>query len=87
MVLGPMGVGADPQQMAAVKAITSNIRAQMRVDKAERSLTLKLNYDGQSQEVHQAVQNLLSQLTDQFATQLDVFFGIKGEIIEVTHKE
>lgn len=71
----------DPQKMAQVQQVTSKIDATIEVDYAKNSLALSMK--SRDEEASNAIGGLLDQLATGLATQLQAFFAIKGEIIEI----
>lgn len=71
----------DPEKMAQVQKVTSKISAVIEVDSAKRSLTLTM--ESKDPEASNAIGGLLDQLATGLATQLQSFFNIKGEIVEI----
>ncbi len=71
----------DPEKMMQVQKVTGKIKATIEVDRTKRTLTLSM--DAQNAEALNAVEGLLDQLATALATQLQTFFAIEGEIIEV----
>lgn len=72
----------DPQQLAALQAKTKSIKAEITLDHPKRSLSLMLSPSTPEDEV--AIQQVLSQLSQQMAIQLDSFLGIKGKMREIS---
>ena len=79
MVMAP-----DPKQLAALQQVTKNIRGEIICNYKENTLTIRLGT--QEQTVVPVVHDLLEQLTQQLATQLQAFFAISGEITQVGEK-
>ena len=70
----------EAARMAEIKKQASAISGEIWTCPNEGVIVVKLATDNpQAKEI---VDNLLSQLPQQFATQLNVFFGIRGKIIK-----
>lgn len=69
-------------QLAQLRQVTCRLSAQIKV--GGKSLILEVSAPEGDEEALKAASNLVSQLTNQLATQLDALFGIKGEIIELS---
>ena len=75
------GMGLDPVKMAAMQEISQHINGIIRIDYKEKSITLTLSsYKPEAVEI---IPELVDQLGGALAQQLQAFFAIKGEIIEV----
>ena len=76
--------GIDPAQMAAVQKVSSKIQAEIRLIHADNEIRLKLvPSDPQSADF---VSKFIPTFAENIAQQLSTFFGIQGEIIDVTKK-
>lgn len=71
----------DPQTMAQVQAVTNKITATIEIDYTKGSVTLAL--ESKDLQAQASIANLLGQLANGLATQLQAFFAIQGEIVEI----
>jgi len=70
------------KQMAAIKQITQSVKAVITVNYADDSFIMQ--FTTKDEQTKSVVTQLLKMFSDQTATQLSAFFGIKGELIEVS---
>lgn len=75
------GLGVDPAKIAAMQEISKYISGVIRVDYAEKSVSLTLS--ATHPEAVAILPDLVGQLSVALATQLSSYFAIKGEIVEV----
>ncbi len=71
----------DPVKMAEVQKVTGKIKATIEIDDAEG--ILKLSLHSTDADAQRAVAGLVDQLATGLAQQLQAFFSIEGEIIEL----
>jgi len=71
----------DPQKTAAVRKVSSNINATISINYKENSYTLQLK--GTTPESVKFVKEFVPNFAQMVAEQLGMFFGIKGEMIDV----
>lgn len=76
--------GVDPQKLAQVQQVSQYIKGEIVIDYNESIVTIKMLSD--NQQAVQIIPGLLSQFAEGLAVQLQSFFAIKGEIIEVGKK-
>lgn len=74
-------MGLDPIKMAAMQEISQHINGVIRIDYAAKSITVTLS--AVKPEAIEIIPDLVDQLGGALAQQLQAFFAIKGEIIEV----
>lgn len=74
----------DPKQLANVQLVTKDIKGTIICDYKTNTLTIRLATQDPS--VTPIAHDLLEQLTQQLAMQLNAFFAIKGEITQVGDK-
>jgi len=78
---GLSGVSKDQMaKMSEVKKVTSALTGEIISDFKEGTITIKLM--GDDPKIRPVKDNLLELFPQQLATQLDIFFGIKGKIIK-----
>lgn len=70
----------DPAQLAAMQQKTRNVKALIRVDYPEKSLTLTLSTE--DPEGVPMIPQILEQFSKQLATQLSSFMAMEGKIVE-----
>jgi len=70
----------NPKDLAMIQGVTQNIKGKIEIDYNKNSLELFLETGDPKAQA--AIPGMLSQLADQFATQLFSFMRIQGEIIE-----
>jgi len=76
------GLGIDPAKVAEMQKISQYIDGVIRIDYSAKTVALTLS--SVNPEASDILPELLSQLGGALATQLQAFFAIKGEIIEVS---
>lgn len=76
-----MVMGVDPQKLAAMQSVSKFIKALVRIDYKESSLSIILSSD--VPEAAALIPQLLEQFSGALAQQLASFFAIEGEIVEV----
>lgn len=76
--------GVDPQKLAQVQQFSQYIKAEIVINYNVGTVTIKMFSD--NQQSVQMIPGLLSQLAEGLAVQLQSFFAIQGEIIEVGKK-
>jgi len=76
--------GIDPQKLAEVQQFSQYIKAEIVINYNDSTVTIKMSSD--NLQAAQMVPGLLSQFAEGLAAQLQSFFAIKGEIIEVGKK-
>ena len=74
-------MGLDPTKMAAMQDISQHINGIIRIDYAAKSITLTLS--SVKPEATEIIPDLVDQLGGALAQQLQAFFAIRGEIVEV----
>jgi len=75
----------DPQQLAKIQAVSKFINAKMTVNYKENSILLELTAD--QAEARELIPSLIEQLSGLLATQLNTFFAMSGELVEIGKKE
>lgn len=73
--------GIDPKKLAEVQEVSKFIDAEIVVDYKRNLVRLALSSDNPASA--QMIPGLLSQLAEGLATQLNSFFAIKGELVEI----
>ena len=73
--------GMDPEKMKQVQQVSSQINAEMRIVYKENEMKLKLTPT--TPESAAFVQKFLPSFAETITNQLEAFFNIKGEIIDV----
>jgi len=76
--------GIDPQKLAQVQQVSQYINAEIVINYNDSTVTIKMASD--NLQAVQMIPGLLSQFAGGLAVQLQSFFAIKGEIIEVGKK-
>jgi len=76
--------GVDPQKLAQVQQVSQYIKGEIVIDYNDGTVTIKMLSD--NQQAVQMIPGLLGQFAEGLAVQLQSFFAIKGEIIEVGKK-
>ena len=71
----------DPAKMAEVQKVTGKIKATIEIDDAKG--TMKLSLKSADADAQKTVAGLVDQLATGLAQQLQAFFSIEGEIVEV----
>jgi len=79
------GMGVDPAKIAEMQKISQYIDGVIRIDYATKTVALTLS--SVNPEASDILPDLLSQLGGALATQLQAFFAIRGEIVEVNKGE
>jgi len=76
-----MTTNIDPKKMAEVQQTSSRINAEIRILHKEHEIHLKLTPT--TPESMSFVKGFLPQFAETMANQLNAFFAIKGEIVDV----
>ena len=71
----------DPKKTAAVRQISSKIRAKMTVDHAKNSI--EFAFTSADPQATALIPELVKQLSSVLGMQLNVMFGITGEIVDI----
>jgi len=79
------GMGLDPAKMAAMQEISQYINGVIKINRSEKSVTLTLS--SSNEEAKKILPDLVDQLGAALAQQLQAFFAIKGEIVDVGKPE
>ncbi len=77
-----MAMPINPQQLAAVQAVSHHIKGKITIDYAESSVNVGLT--SENEEAKALLPNLISQLAEALAIQLTSYFAIEGNIVELT---
>ena len=72
--------GVDPQKMAQVQQLTSNIRGTILVDYSTNRVDIQFETD--NAEAKKALPSFMESFSQSLAQQLSSFFAIQGKIIE-----
>ena len=76
--------GVDPKKLATVQQVSKNIAATITVNYNEQVVTVELS--SSDRHAAQMIPDLLGQFAQGLATQLQFFFAIKGEFVEIGEK-
>ena len=79
-----MGMGIDPQKLQQMQQVSQHIKARIAINYKTNSATIELF--SENPQAVQLLPELLSQFAGGLATQLNSFFAIKGEIVEIGKK-
>jgi len=71
----------NPQDLQKVQEFSKHITGEIRVDYSDCSVKLTLKTNNEQSKI--IIPNLLSQFSENLATQMSSFFAIDGEIVEV----
>jgi len=74
----------DPQKVAQVQGVSKTINAEIRIHSSEHKLEILLRPT--TVESATFVLKFLPNFAENIATQLNTFFGITGEIVDVSKK-
>ncbi len=75
-----MTMPLNPEQLAAVQAVSHHIKGKITIDYEESSVNVALT--SENEEAKALLPNLISQLAEALAIQLTSYFAIEGKIVE-----